>query len=133
MATGSGKNGRENNGLTARQRVVWDRLNAFHQGRHRGIANQELARVCRMSERRLREAIAVLVVDHGRSIGTHPDYGVYVCQDARDYEIAARCLHDHIWPALRRQRALERLQRAHERRCRLAARQEAVQGSLFGT
>lgn len=98
--------------LTPRQETVWRYLNAYHQGRARGVTHTDLAvALPEIPPRRIREALNALVVHHRKPIGSHPRYGVFVCIDAQDFARARQCLADEMWPTQQRDAVLEEIQR----------------------
>ena len=84
--------------LTTTEAHLWTCLRAFHQGHRAGISPATLASQVGLSERRLRQALTVLVKIHGRPICTHPDHGVFVIRDAQDAALAQRCRADRASP-----------------------------------
>jgi len=112
---------------TDRQRAIWRYLHAHHRGRHAGIHRQDLADHLALPERALRAAIAALVLQ-GVPIGSHPRYGLYVCEEAEDYTVALQCLGQESYPTLARMRALERAQKKHD----ATVAREPFQLEMFG-
>lgn len=84
--------------LTPTEAHLWTCLRAFHQGHRAGISPATLASQVGLSERRLRQALTVLVKIHGRPICIHPDHGVFVIRDTQDAALAQRCRADHASP-----------------------------------
>ena len=84
--------------MTQRQQRIWTYLQSGHVGRDRGVPHRQLA-----------AQLNILVTECRKPIGSHPRYGVYVCQDPADFEHACQCLADEVWPTLKRHRALNRL------------------------
>lgn len=113
--------------LTERQERIWSHLCLRHRGRGKGVTHAALSDLLGIPQRRVREALAALVIKHGYPIGSHPRHGVYVCMDVQDYELARQCLADEMWPTKERDRALEALQREHLRE----QERLVVQGGLF--
>lgn len=118
---------RPHSSMTHRQVVVWQRLSTAHQGRAQGVRWVDLSTVLDIPDRALRETVATLVLRHGKPIGSHPRWGVYVCQDARDFFLARLCLHHEAVPTLRRLDALKRLER------QTVIANAVRQGTLFDT
>lgn len=110
---------------TENQEKVWAYLCTRCLGRANGRRRVDIAADLRLADRRLREALAVLVLEHGRPIGTHPRHGVYVCQDATDYQLAQQCLYHESIPTIRRMDALKEMQ------IRAAGRRDNLQIGLF--
>lgn len=99
---------RDDDGLTQNERKVWDWLSKYCRGRRNGHSNQGLSQYCGLNERVLRQVIASLVCSHGKPIGSDPEFGIYVIEDATDRAIAEKCLRDHAFPTLARLKALKR-------------------------
>lgn len=114
--------------MSGRQATVLERLQQRHRGRHRGVTHDDLVLALGIPKRRLREALQALVVEHGQPIGSHPVYGVYLCQDAVDFGLAQECLWQEALPTMRRRGALARIQR---KLLALAAGIAAQQDELF--
>jgi hypothetical protein len=49
-----------------------------HQGAANGIGARDLAQICELSERELRKAISVLIIDDGTAIAGTPRSGYFV-------------------------------------------------------
>ena len=106
--------------MTPTERHVLTCLQAFHQGRRRGVRTGDLARELGLSRRHLREVIAALVRVHEQPIGSTTEHGTFWVVDSEDQRLADACLADEAFPTMDRRRALERACR------RLRAQREGV-------
>lgn len=82
-------------------------LEAHCRGREHAIKNRPLAQAVGLQERTLRAALSRLARTGNFGIGSF-DGGVYLIENAADYQAADACLAEESFPTLERQRALKR-------------------------
>jgi len=95
--------------LTARERRVLELIPVGHK---QAIQSRRLAQLVGHHERKSRELINHLVVDHGLPIGSSPEpgsAGYFIIADEEDLEIATRSIKPRAIKIFRRARALEKL------------------------
>lgn len=111
--------------MTDRERAVWDVLKR-HAGRANAVGRAELVERSGVPDRKLRDVIHALVVDHRKRIVS--DYsgrgGYFVPADEREVEEHVRILKAHALSILHRMAVLKRTSVADVQR-------ELFQGDLF--
>lgn len=102
--------------MTDREARVLTYLRTWCQGRGQGHKRAYIARALEIPDRRLREALASLLLVHGVPVGTDARYGVYLCVEPDDYEEAIVCLYREGAPTLKRMRRLMAMAQAAQAR-----------------